>query len=140
MKNTNISKIILVALAAMLAFGVIAILPESANAGYGYSGSGYYGGGSNYYGSYYDGSGHGYYSGGMYVQGLAGQQSPWYPSIVVPIESQSFFIEQTWRNYGFSSRDLKPFSNSYSSQYYNSYSNSYYPVQNSGGLRGGYGY
>lgn len=137
MKNTNNPKIILVALAVVLAFGVIAITPESANAGYGYSGGGYSGGYYNDGGNYYGSSS---YYGGMYVQGLAGQQSPWYPSIVVPIESQSFFIEQTWRNYGFNSRDLKPFSNSYSSQYYNSYSNSYHPVQNSGGLRGGYGY
>lgn len=43
MKNTNNSKIAFVALAIMLVFGVIAIMPESANAGYGYHDDYYYG-------------------------------------------------------------------------------------------------
>jgi len=115
MKNTTNSKTIIVTLAAMLVFGVIAIAPESANA-YGYGGD-YYGSGSYY--------------GGTYIQGLAGSYSPWYPSIVVPIESQKFFIEQTWRSYGFSSSDFN---------YNNSGYDSHYSVSNYINIRGGYGY
>jgi hypothetical protein len=133
MKNTNNSKIILVALAVVLAFGVIAIMPESANASYGYSGGGYSGG-------YYDGGGYnfyGSYSNSVYVQSLAGQESPWYPSIVVPIESQMFFMEQTWRRYGLDSSEFNS-----NSGYYNSgfNYNSHYSSSNFGNTRGGYVY
>ncbi len=133
MKNTINSKIILVALAVVFAFGVIAIMPESANASYGYSGGSYSGGyydvgGSNYYGSNFYGS----YSNSVYIPSLAGPQSPWYPSIIVPIESQTFFMEQTWRRYGFSSSD---FNYGSGSNY-----NSHYSSSNFGNTRGGYGY
>lgn len=124
MKNTNNSKIILIALAVVLVFGVIAIMPENANASYGYSGASYSGG-------YYDGGGSNFY-GGLYIQSLAGSPSPWYPSIVVPIESQRFFMEQTWRSYGLDSSEF----NSNSGFNYNSN----YSSINSGNIRGGYGY
>jgi hypothetical protein len=124
MKKTINSKIILVTLAVMFVFGVIAIMPESASASYGYND---YGG--NYYGS-------DSYYGGTYIQGLAGSESPWYPSIVVPIESQTFYMEQTWRRYGLDSSEFKSnYSNSNSGFNYNSH----YTSSNHGS-RGSYGY